>query len=129
MKSLHYFTLSKEVLSDTYSTKAFQGCKKVLFYSPYKEAEEAEECVHEAHIVGDAGDDGLLTVRTHSLHRVGLEHLPLQDGHSGGSSRRSQDGGCVPPHVDKVTGTRAHGSRHRKVTGRVVATCTGGSST
>lgn len=34
----------------------------------YKEAEEAEECVHEADVVGDAGDDSLLTVRTHSLH-------------------------------------------------------------
>lgn len=36
--------------------------------TPYKEAEEAEECVHEADIVGDAGDDCLLTVWTHSLH-------------------------------------------------------------
>lgn len=34
----------------------------------YKKAEEAEECVHEADVVGDAGDDSLLTVRTHSLH-------------------------------------------------------------
>lgn len=37
--------------------------------TPYKEAEEAEECVHEADIMGDAGDDCLLAVRTHSLHR------------------------------------------------------------
>lgn len=37
-------------------------------YLPYKEAEEAEECVHEADVVGDAGDDSLLTVRTHGLH-------------------------------------------------------------
>lgn len=36
--------------------------------TPYEEAEEAEECVHEADIVGDAGDDCLLTVRTHGLH-------------------------------------------------------------
>lgn len=35
----------------------------------YKEAEEAEECVHEADVVGDASDNGLLTVRTNSLHR------------------------------------------------------------
>lgn len=35
----------------------------------YKEAEEAEKCVHESDIMGDAGDDCLLTVRTHGLHR------------------------------------------------------------
>lgn len=37
--------------------------------TPYKEAEEAEECVHESDVVGDACDDGLLAVRTHRLHR------------------------------------------------------------
>lgn len=37
--------------------------------TPHKEAEEAKECVHESDVVGDAGDDCLLTVRTHSLHR------------------------------------------------------------
>lgn len=37
--------------------------------TPYKEAEEAEECVHESDVMGDASDDGLLTVRTYSLHR------------------------------------------------------------
>lgn len=37
--------------------------------TPYEEAEEAEECVHEAGIVGDAGGDRLLAVRTHGLHR------------------------------------------------------------
>lgn len=36
--------------------------------TPYEEAEEAEECVHESDIVGNTGDDCLLTVRTHSLH-------------------------------------------------------------
>lgn len=88
--------------------------------TPNKEAEEAEECVHEAHIVGDAGDDCLLTVRTHSLHRCSLEHFALQYGHSGGCSWRSQDGRCVTSHVDKVTGTGAHLSwnRVRVVTGR-----------
>lgn len=95
--------------------------------TPYKEAEEAEECVHESDVVRYAGDDGLLTVRTHSLHRRGLEHFPLQHGHGGGCSWRSQDGCCMTPHVDKVTGTGAHLSWHRvrKVTGRrrVVCTC------
>ena len=89
-------------------------------YLPYKEAEEAEECVHEADIVGDAGDDRLLTVRTHGLHWRGLEHFPLQHSHSGGCPRRSQDGRCVAPHlVDKVTGAGAHVSWHRvtKMTG------------
>lgn len=79
----------------------------------YEEAEEAEECVHEADVVGDAGDDRLLTVRTHGLHRGGLEHFPLQHGHRGGCSRGGQDGRRVTPHVDKVTGTGAHLSRHR----------------
>lgn len=99
-------------------------------YLPHKEAEEAEQCVHESDIVGDAGDDCLLTVRTHSLHRWGLEHFPLQYGHRGRCSWRSQDGRCVTSHVDKVTGTRTHLSCHRvrKVTGRrwVGATCTEG---
>lgn len=99
-----------------------------MIHLPNKEAEEAEECVHEADIVGDAGDDCLLTVRTHSLHRCGLEHFPLQYGHSGGCSWRSQDSRCVTSHVDKVTRTRAHLSwnRVRIVTGRwwVGATCT-----
>lgn len=87
--------------------------------TPYKEAEEAEECVHEPDIVGDAGDDCLLTVRTHSLHRRGLEHFPLQYGHSGCCSWRSEDGRCVTSHVDKVTGTRTHLSWHHvgEVTG------------
>ena len=40
-----------------------------VVHSPDKDAEEAEECVHEADVVGDAGDDCLLTVRTHGLHR------------------------------------------------------------
>lgn len=97
-----------------------------LSYLPYKEAEQAEECVHEANIVRDAGDDCLLTMWTHSLHWRGLEHFPLQHSHSGGCSWRSQDGRSVTTHVDKMTGTRAHLSWHRvrKVTGwwRVVAT-------
>lgn len=67
--------------------------------------------------MGDAGDDGLLTVWTHGLHWCGLEHFPLQYSHSGGCSWRSQHSRCVAPHVDKVTGTRTHLSRHgvRKV--------------
>lgn len=88
--------------------------------TPYKEAEEAKECVHESDVMGDAGDDCLLTVRTHSLHWRGLKHFSLQNGHSGGCSGRSQDGRCVTSHVDKGTGTRTHLSWHRvrKVTGR-----------
>lgn len=88
--------------------------------TPNKEAEEAEECVHEADIVADAGDDRLLAVRTHSLHRRGLEHFPLQYSHGGGCSWRSQDGRCVTSHVDKVAGTRTHLSWHwvRKVARR-----------
>lgn len=100
---------------------------------PNKEAEEAEECVHEADIVGDAGDDCLLAVRTHSLHRWGLEHFPLQHSHSGGCSWRSQDGRCVTSHVDKVAWTGTHLSWHwvRKVTRRrwVGTTCTEGYDT
>ncbi len=83
--------------------------------------------------MGDAGDDCLLTVRTHSLHRRRLEHFPLQYGHSGGGSGRSQDGRCVTSHVDKVTGTGTHLSWHRvrKVTRRrwIGATCTQGYTT
>lgn len=87
--------------------------------TPYKEAEEAEECVHESDIVRDAGDDGLLAVWTHGLHGRGLEHFPLQYGHSSGCSWWSQDGRCVASHVDKVTRTWTHLSRHRvgEVTG------------
>lgn len=94
---------------------------------PDEETEEAEECVHEADIVRDVGDDGLLAVWTHGLHRRGLKHLPLQYGHSGGGTGRSQDGRRVSSHVDEVTGTRTHVSRHRlsKVSRRrwVGATC------
>lgn len=87
---------------------------------PHKEAEEAEQRVHESDIVGDARDDRLLTVRTHCLHRRGLKHFPLQDSHSGCGSWGGQDRCCVTSHVDKVTGTRTHLSWHwmRKVTGR-----------
>lgn len=94
---------------------------------PHKEAEEAEQRVHESDIVGDARDDCLLTVRTHRLHRRGLKHFPLQDSHSGRRSWGGQDRCCVTSHVDKVTGTRTHLSWHwmRKVTGRrwVGTTC------
>lgn len=45
--------------------------------TPNKEAEEAEDSVHEAHAVVDAGDDGLLAVVTHSLYGCCLEYLPL----------------------------------------------------
>lgn len=82
-------------------------------YLPNEETEEAEECVHETHIVRDAGHDRLLTVWTNCLHRWRLEHFPLQYGHGGGPPRRSQDGCCVAPHVNKVTGAGAHVSRHR----------------
>lgn len=88
--------------------------------TPHKDAEEAEECVHESDVVGNAGDDCLLTVRTHRLHRRGLEHFPLQYSHGGGCSRRSQDGRCVTSHMmDIVTGTLTHLSWHRvgEVTG------------
>lgn len=33
-----------------------------------KEAEQTEEGVHEADVMADAGDDGLLAVWTHGLH-------------------------------------------------------------
>lgn len=89
--------------------------------TPYKKAEEAEERVHEADVVGDAGDDGLLTVWTDGLHWCGLEHFSLQHGHSGGSSWRGQNCGTV----DEGTRAWSHLSRHwvRVVTGmrRVVA--------
>lgn len=92
-----------------------EGCERVLRvafrpHSPHKKAEEAEECVHQPHVVGDAGDDGLLTVRTHGVHRRRLEHLPLQHRHRGG--------GRVSSHLDKRAGTGPHLSRHwmRKVT-------------
>lgn len=89
-------------------------------HSPHKEAEEAEQRVHEPHVVRDAGDNGLLTVRTHGVHRRRLEHLPLQHRHRGG--------GRVTSHVDKLTGTRTrtHLSCHwmKKVTRwRVDPTC------
>lgn len=86
----------------------------------YKEAEEAEESVHEADVVGNARDDCLLTVWTDGLHRCGLKHLSLQHSYCSSCSGRSQDRGCVAPHVDEVTGRRAHLSRHRVrvVTGR-----------
>lgn len=81
-------------------------------YSPHKEAEEAEQCVHESHIVGDAGDNGLLTVWTHGLHRRGLEHFPLQHSHSG-RAPRSQDGRRVASHVDEGTWAGTHLSSRR----------------
>lgn len=92
---------------------------------PHEEAEEAEECVHQANIVGDASDDGLLAVWTHRLHRRGLKHLPLQYSHGGGRPCGCQDGRCVAPHMGKVTGCRAKLSWHRmwEMTGwRVEAT-------
>lgn len=97
-----------------------------VIYLPHKEAEEAEQRVHESDIMGDAGDDCLLTVWTHSLHWRGLEHFPLQYSHCGRCSWRSQDSRRVASHVDKVTGTRTHLSWHRvKVSGWrwIGATC------
>lgn len=44
---------------------------------PDKEAEHADESVHEADVVADAGGDGLLAVWTNRLHWVRLKHLPL----------------------------------------------------
>lgn len=94
---------------------------------PYKEAEEAEERVHETDIVGDPGDDGLLAVRTHRLHGWRLEHFSLQYCHSGGCTWWSQDSRRVSSHVNKLTWTRTHLPRQwvRKVTGLhcVRATC------
>lgn len=37
-------------------------------YLPNKEAEQTEKGVHEADVMADAGDDGLLAVWTHGLH-------------------------------------------------------------
>lgn len=95
-------------------------------YSPDEEAEEAEQCVHESHVVRDAGDDGLLTVWTHSLHRRRLEHLPLQHRHGGGATW-SQDGRRVASHVDEGPrpGTHVSGRRVRVVARwrNVGATC------
>lgn len=90
-----------------------------MISSPHEEAEETEEGVHEAHVVGDARDDGLLAVRTHRLHRRRLEHLALQHGHRGGAARRGHDGGRrVAAHVHEGAG--AHVARHgvREVAGR-----------
>lgn len=100
------------------------GFQTVAFL-PHKEAEEAEQRVHESDIMGDAGDDRLLTVRTNGLNRRGLEHFSLQHCHGGRSSRRSQDGRCVTSHVDKRTGTHLSGHGMVKVTRwrRVHATC------
>lgn len=77
-------------------------------HSPYKEAEQAEECVHEANVVGNAGDDCLLAVWTHSLHRRGLEHFPLQYRHGGGCTWWTQDCCCLSSHVHKVAGAWTH---------------------
>lgn len=87
-------------------------------YSPDEEAEEAEQGVHQSHVVGDAGDDGLLTVWTHRLHRRRLEHLPLQHRHRGGATR-SQDRRRVAPHVDE--GPRPPGAHVSRRWVRVVA--------
>lgn len=81
-------------------------------YSPDKEAEEAEQRVHESHLVGDAGDNGLLTVWTHSLHWRGLEHLPLQHRHGGGTAR-GQDSRRVASHMDEGPRPGTHVSRCR----------------
>lgn len=101
------------------------GFQAVAFL-PHKEAEEAEQRVHESNVVGDAGDDRLLTVRTHCLNRRGLEHFSLQHCHGGRSSRRSQDGRCMTFHVDKWTGTHLSGHGMMKVNRwrQVHATCT-----
>lgn len=74
-------------------------------HSPHKKAEEAEQCVHQPHIVGDAGNNGLLTVRTHGVHRRRLEHLPLQHRH--------RSSGPMTSHLDKLAGPGPHLSCHR----------------
>lgn len=101
----------------------------------HKEAEQTEKGVHEPHVVADAGNNGLLAVWTHRLHRRRLEHLALQHRHCGGSPRGSNHcrrvtrGGAIvtgpwsklPWHVvRKVTRWRVvatmwvgHGHRHR----------------
>lgn len=81
--------------------------------TPYKEAEEAEECIHETDVMRDAGDDGLLTVWTDGLHWCGLEHFSLQHSNSGGCSWRGQHCGCVAPHGNEGTRAWTHLSRHR----------------
>lgn len=55
--------------------------------------------------MGDASDDGLLTVRTYGVDRRRLEHLPLQHRHRGGTR--------VTSHVDKLTRSGTHLSCHR----------------
>lgn len=64
-----------------------QWLGKVLesFHLPYEEAEQTEESVHEAYVMADSCDDGLLAVWTDRLHWGRLEHLPLQ--HSKRSGR------------------------------------------
>lgn len=106
---------------DENTRKHFLLAFQAVAFLPHKEAEEAEQRVHESDIVGDAGDDRLLTVRTHGLNRRGLEHFSLQHCHCGRSSWRSQDGRCVTSHVDKRTGTHlsghgmVHATRWRRV--------------
>lgn len=74
------------------------------WHLPYEEAEQTEECVHEADVMADAGGDGLLAVWTHGLYRSRLEHLALQDGHSGGCGGRGENRGRVTR--SEVTGPR-----------------------
>lgn len=67
-----------------------------------KEAEQTKKGVHEADVMADAGDDGLLAVWTHGRHWSWLKHLPLHNGHGGGCTRCADDRGRVTR--SKVTG-------------------------
>lgn len=67
---------------------------------PHKEAEQAEEGVHEADVVADSRDDGLLAVWAYRLYRRRLEHLTLQHGYRGSGARR-------PHHRGRVSHSRA----------------------
>lgn len=79
---------------------------KPLGHLPHEEAEQAEKWVHEADVMANACDDGLLAVWTHCLHWTGLEHLTLKDRHCCGCPRRGNNCGRVPSSRAKATGRR-----------------------
>lgn len=65
------------------------------YHLPNKEAEQTEERVHEAHVMANSCDDGLLAVWAYRLHRCWLEHLTLQHSDRSSSARWSNHCGCV----------------------------------
>lgn len=98
-------------------------CRSV-HHLPDKEAEHADESIHEADVVADAGCDWLLAVWTNRLHWSRLKHLPLQNSHGGGGPRRGENCGCVT--WTEVTGPRTivlHYRMRKVPRGSVVTTC------